>query len=236
MSSFWYPLVICPQVATDLYKRHQQSLSAVNIKVLLELYSSIAAHAHKLNTESILLKKLQKACSILELSGPPMVHFENESYLNYLNFLQTLLVYDPFVHNEMDLESEFVSVCENVLVIYLNCTGFVSAYNKSDVQPGVHRRKLPLSSAKKEEIAARTSLVISALQGLSGLKKDSLRKYIPHFFHLLVDLVRSEHTSGEVQIALSKMFRSSVGPIIMEWVFVWYIVYMSRDNSHHYLL
>ncbi|KAK4258438.1 hypothetical protein QN277_004889 [Acacia crassicarpa] len=208
--------LLIAQVATDLCKRHQQSLSAaVNIKILLELHSSIASHAHQLNTDSVLLKKLQKVCSVLELSGPPMVHFENESYLNYLNFLQTLLVCDPSLHDEMDLEPEFVAVCENILSIYLNCTGFVSTYNKSDARMVLHR-KHPLSSGKKEEMAARTSIVVSALQGLSALNKDSFRKYIPRFFHLLIDLVRCEHASGEVQLALSNMFRSSIGPMIMD--------------------
>ncbi|PNY03981.1 brefeldin a-inhibited guanine nucleotide-exchange protein 1-like [Trifolium pratense] len=203
------------QVTTDLYRKHQRSLSADNIKVLIELYSSIALHARQLNRESVLLKKLQKACSILELSAPPVVHFENESFQNHLNFLQNLHDDQYFVHGDIDLEQELVTVCENVLDIYLNCAGSVSTFQKSDTQP-MPRRKLPLSSAKKEEIAARTSLVISALQGLAGLEKDSFRRYIPRFFQLLVDLVRSEHTSGEVQLALSNMFRSSVGPIIME--------------------
>ncbi|XP_027332157.1 brefeldin A-inhibited guanine nucleotide-exchange protein 1-like isoform X2 [Abrus precatorius] len=203
------------QVSTDLFKKHQQCLSAANIKVLIELYSSIALHARQMNSESILLKKLQKACSILELSGPPMVHFENESFQNHLNFLQNLNLHNHSVHDEIDLEQELVVVCENVLDIYLNCAGSLSAFHKSDTQPVPHR-KLPLSSAKKEEIAARTSLVISALQGLAGLKKDSFRRCIPQFFHLLVDLVRSEHTSGEVQLALSNLFRTSVGQIIMD--------------------
>ncbi|CAL0317405.1 unnamed protein product [Lupinus luteus] len=203
------------QVVTDLYKMHQQSLSAANIKVLIELYSSIALHARQLNSESVLLKKLQKACSILELSGPPVVHFENESFQSRLNFLQNLLVDDRIVYDEIDIEPEFVAVCENVLDIYLSCGGSLSSSHKLDTQ-AVPRRKLPLSSAKKEEIAARTSLVISALQGLGGLKKDSFRRYIPRFFQLLVDLVRSEHTSGDVQLALIDMLHSSIGPIIME--------------------
>ncbi|KHN46856.1 Brefeldin A-inhibited guanine nucleotide-exchange protein 2 [Glycine soja] len=203
------------QVATDLYKKHQQSLCAASIKVLIELYSSIALHARAMNRESILLRKLQKTCSILEISGPPMVHFENESFQNHLNFLQNIRLHDNFMHDEIELDQELVAVCETVLDIYLNCAGSISTFHKSDTMPAPHR-KLPLSSAKKEEIAARTSLVISALQGLAGLKKDSFRRYIPGFFHLLVDLVRSEHTSGEVQHALSNMFRSSVGQIIMD--------------------
>ncbi|XP_047147854.1 brefeldin A-inhibited guanine nucleotide-exchange protein 1 isoform X1 [Vigna umbellata] len=207
--------LLIAQVTTDMYKKHQKLLSAASIKVLIELYSSMALHAREVNRESILLKKLQKACSILEISGPPMVHFENESFQNHLNFLQNLHLRNHFEHDEIDLEQELVAVCENVLDIYLNCSGSVSTLHKHDTLLAPHR-KLPVSSAKKEEIAARTSLVISALQGLTGLKKDSFRRYIPQFFHLLVDLVRSEHTSGEVQHALSNIFRSAVGQIIMD--------------------
>ncbi|KAH1211182.1 Brefeldin A-inhibited guanine nucleotide-exchange protein 1 [Glycine max] len=184
------------QVATDLYKKHQQSLCAASIKVLIELYSSIALHARAMNRESILLRKLQKACSILEISGPPMVHFENESFQNHLNFLQNIRLHDNFMHDEIELDQELVAVCETVLDIYLNCAGSISTFHKSDTMPAPHR-KLPLSSAKKEEIAARTSLVISALQGLAGLKKDSFRRYIPRFFHLLntkVPQIDSEET------------------------------------------
>ncbi|KAG2390609.1 Brefeldin A-inhibited guanine nucleotide-exchange protein [Vigna angularis] len=207
--------LLIAQVTTDMYKKHQKLLSAASIKVLIELYSSMALHAREVNRESILLKKLQKACSILEISGPPMVHFENESFQNHLNFLQNLHLRNHFEHDEIDLEQELVAVCENVLDIYLNCSGSVSTLHKHDTLLAPHR-KLPVSSAKKEEIAARTSLVISALHGLTGLKKDSFRRYIPQFFHLLVDLVRSEHTSGEVQHALSNIFRSAVGQIIMD--------------------
>ncbi|XP_019435805.1 PREDICTED: brefeldin A-inhibited guanine nucleotide-exchange protein 1-like [Lupinus angustifolius] len=203
------------QVATDLYTMHQQSLSPSNLKVLIGLYSSIALHARQLNSESVMLKKLQKACSILELFGPPMVHFENESFQSHLKFLQNLLAHDSSVYDEIEIEPEFVAVYENVLDIYLNCAGSSSSSHKSDTQP-VPCRKIPLSSAKKKEIATRTSLVILALRGLGGLRKYSFRRYIPRLFQLLVDLVRSEHTSGEVQLALSDMFGSSLGPIIME--------------------
>ncbi|KAJ0010129.1 hypothetical protein Pint_34018 [Pistacia integerrima] len=199
------------QVASELSKICIQSLSAANIKILLNMFSSVASHAHQLNSETILQKKLQKVSSVLELSDPPVVHFENDSYQNYLNFLQGLLRNNPFV-SEMNIESHLVEVCEKILQIYLNCT---VSQPKPGKQPRVIHWILPLGSAKKEELAARTSLVVSALQMLSGLERDSFRKYVSNFFPLLVDLVRSEHSSREVQHVLGNMFKSCIGPIIM---------------------
>lgn len=203
------------QVITDLYKIHQESLSAMNIKVLTEIFSSIASHAHQLTSEKILQIKLQKVCSILELSDPPMVHFENESYQNYLNFLQNLLSDHPSLSAEMNIEPELVSVCKQILEIYLNCGDSLSVQLEPVNQPVV-LWKLPFGSARKEELAARASLVVSALCALKDMERSSFRRYISQFFPLLVDLVRSEHSSGEVQRILSNMFESCIGPIVME--------------------
>ncbi|KAK6241443.1 Sec7 domain - like 3 [Theobroma cacao] len=203
------------QVISDMYKTHVQFLSAANINIIVEIFSSVASHAQQLNSETILQKKIQKACSILELSDPPMVHFENEAYQNFLNFLQDLVKNNPSVSEGMNLESLLVAVCEKILQIYLNCTDYHYVQQKSADMPVTHWI-LPLGSAKREELAARTPLLVSALKVLSGLEGDSFRKYTSSFFHLLVDLVRSEHSSGEVQLVLSNIFSSCIGPIIMQ--------------------
>lgn len=205
------------QVITDLFKMHKQSLSSGNIKILLDIFSTIASHAHQLNSETTLQLKLQRACSILEISDPPMVHFENESYQNYLNFLHDLLVNNPSVAEGMDIEALLVSVCEEVLQIYLDCSGLRPVQKQKPVekQQELHWI-LPLSSVKKEELAARTPLVVLALRVLSDFESDSFKRYVSQLFPLLVDLVRSEHSSGEVQRVLSNMFQSCIGPIIMK--------------------
>lgn len=205
------------QVITDLFKMHKQSLSSGNIKILLDIFSTIASHAHQLNSETTLQLKLQRACSILEISDPPMVHFENESYQNYLNFLHDLLVNNPYVAEGMDIEALLVSVCEEVLQIYLDCSGLRPVQKQKPVekQQELHWI-LPLSSVKKEELAARTPLVVLALRVLSDFESDSFKRYVSQLFPLLVDLVRSEHSSGEVQRVLSNMFQSCIGPIIMK--------------------
>ncbi|PPR97430.1 hypothetical protein GOBAR_AA23234 [Gossypium barbadense] len=198
------------QVIIDMYKTNLQFLSAANINIIVDIVSSVASHAQELNSETTLRKKIQKACSILELSDPPLVHFENEAYQNYLNFLQDLIKNNPSDVEKMNLESQLVAVCEKILQIYLNCT-----INQNTVQISVNeptsRWVLPLGSAKREELAARTSLLVSALKTLSGLEKDRFRKYIASFFHLLVALIRCEHSSSEVQRVLSDLFQSSIG-------------------------
>ena len=196
---------------TDLFKMHQKSLSSGNIKILLDIFSSITSHAHQLNSETVLQLKLQRACAILEISDPPMVHFENESYQNYLNFLHGLLVNNVSFSEEMNIEPQLVSVCEKILQIYLECSGLRSAQQK----PELHWI-LPLSSVKKEELVARTPLIVLALRLLCGLESDSFRRHVSRLFPLFVDLVRSEHSSGEVQRVLSYMFQSCIGPIVMK--------------------
>lgn len=198
------------QVTADLYKANHHYFSAANIKVVLDIFSSIASHAHQLNSEAILQLKLRRACSILELSDPPMVHFENESYQNYLNFLLSLIAHDSFVSKDANVDQQFVTTCERVLQRYLNCA---SGHLNQDAGPVVHWA-LPLGSAKKEELAARTPLVLLALRALSGLERNSFRGHVSRFFPLLVDLVRSEHSSCEVQQVLSNVFLSCIGPVI----------------------
>ncbi|KAJ6671836.1 BREFELDIN A-INHIBITED GUANINE NUCLEOTIDE-EXCHANGE PROTEIN 1 [Salix viminalis] len=199
------------QVASGLYKANWQFLSAANVRILVDIFTSIASHAHQLNSEKSLLRKLQKGCSIAGISDPPMVHFENESYENYLDFLQDLLKDNPSMSEALNIEEQLAGVCEKIFLIYLNCTGSEAVQRNNTA---IHWN-LPLGSAKKEELAARTSLLLSALRVLNDLERDSFRSHARQFFPLLVDLVRCEHNSGEVQGILSNIFQSCIGPIIM---------------------
>ncbi|KAL5707271.1 Protein big1 [Ranunculus cassubicifolius] len=196
------------QVINELYKTHQKLLSAASIAIVLEIFTSVASHAQELNSQTALHLKLQKVCAVLEVADPPIVHFENESYQNFLSFLQSLIFDNPSVSQEMNIEPLLVETCEKVIQIYLNCAGTQSP-------PSELHWILPLGSAKKEELAARTSLVVLSLRILSGLHRDSFRRYVSRFFPLLVNLVKSEHSSGEVQQVLSDIFVSYIGPIVL---------------------
>ena len=116
---------------------------------------------------------------------------------------------------ELNIEQQLMGICEKILQIYLNCTGLHNPSQKQSSQPVLHWI-LPLGSAQKEEMAARTSIAVSALQVLGSLGTDSFSKYISQFFPLLVDLVRCEHSSGDMQRVLCYIFQSCIGPIIMK--------------------
>ncbi|KAK9690898.1 hypothetical protein RND81_09G161900 [Saponaria officinalis] len=184
------------QVVADLFKTHHHDLSTANIIILLELYSTISSHANQLNSETGLLQKLQKACIIQKLSDPPVVQFQTETLQNHLNFLYHLLLQRSSRLDDIHLEEQTFGVCVNILQIYLDC-----ANARSD---------------KREELTARTPLLLTALGIFNSFEKESFKRYISRLFPFLVDLVRSEHSSGEVPRVLGDMFQKLIGPIIIE--------------------
>ncbi|KAK9677671.1 hypothetical protein RND81_11G159700 [Saponaria officinalis] len=203
------------QVVSDLFKSHHDDLSPANIKILLELFSMISSHAHQLNSETVLIQKLQRACDILELSEPPVVHFENESFQSYLNFLDDLLLERAALSEDIDLQEHIFGVCEKILKLYLDCAGTLSVKQTPADQQIVYWT-LPLPSAKREELAARTPLLLSGLRTLTNFEEESTKRYILRLFPLLVDLVKSEHCSGEVPHVLSDMFQTCLGTVFID--------------------
>lgn len=202
------------ETVVKLYEAHSRFLSAIHVKQLLDILSVITSHSTEVSSESVLQKKLRRACAHLEISDPPVVHFQDESHKNYLNLLQSILDEDPLISQEIGAEYQLMGVCERILQIYLHCAGQQPLHQvPSNGQTLLWI--LPLGSARKEELAARTSLLLLAMQVLKGLERDSFRRHISRFFPLLVNLIRCEHSSGEVQPVLSEIFTSSIGPILL---------------------
>ncbi|KAL6604512.1 hypothetical protein ACP70R_042939 [Stipagrostis hirtigluma subsp. patula] len=199
------------QGVIKLYEAHKSSLFAEHISIMLEMLSAIASHASQVNSETNLNIKFHKACSLLEVSEPAVIHFENEAYQNYLKLLQALLHDNPSLSEDMNVESQIMLVCENILRMYLTCAGH-EPFSDASAISALHW--VPLDTDKKEELEARTSLVLHVMRLLGGLEKNCFRRNLPLFFPLLANLIRCEHSSGEVQLALYDIFQSSIGPII----------------------
>ncbi|KAH9603398.1 hypothetical protein KSS87_005352 [Heliosperma pusillum] len=208
-------LLVIIQVVSDLFKVHHNDLSTANVKILLEILAMISSHAKQLNSETGLILKLQLACNILELSEPPVVHFENESFQNYLNFLDDLLLERGSSSEDIDLQDQVFGVCENILKTYLECAGTLSGTQNPPGQP-MAQWVLPLPSSKRDELAARTPLLLSGLRTLMNFQKESIKRYISRLFPLLIDLVGSEYSTGEVSLVLSDMFQTCLAPVIVE--------------------
>ena len=73
-----------------------------------------------------------------------------------------------------------------------------------------------LGTGKRRELAARSPLIVATLQAICSLGDTSFEKNLSHFFPLISSLVRCEHGSKDVQVALSDMLSLSVGPILLQ--------------------
>ncbi|WVZ77501.1 hypothetical protein U9M48_025360 [Paspalum notatum var. saurae] len=94
------------QGVIKFYEVHRCFLCAEHIGIMLEMLSAIASHATEVNSESNLHIKLHKACSLLEVSEPAVIHFESESYQSYLKLLQALLHDNPSLSERHEPSSD----------------------------------------------------------------------------------------------------------------------------------
>lgn len=194
---------------------HREQLSVANTMVLVESLHSIGSHAHRINSDHALRSKLQELGTISQMPDPPLLRLESESYQASLNLLQNLIV-DKSIHNkEVEIEVRLVELCEEVLLVYLE-TASTGALPESHSEQSKPHWIIPLGSAKRRELASRAPLVVASLQAISGLKDSSFERSLSRFFPLMANLISCEHGSGEVQLALSDMLSSWVGPILLK--------------------
>ncbi|KAJ4774201.1 Brefeldin A-inhibited guanine nucleotide-exchange protein 2 [Rhynchospora pubera] len=202
------------QAVMEVYQMYRAHLSVSNTVILFEALHSIASHAHKINSDSDLRAKLQELGSMTQMQDPPLLRLENESYQICLTLLQNIVT-DRSLNGDV-AENYLVSLCKEVLQVYLVAAKppqLVQASSAALPQP---HWLIPVGSTKRRELAARAPLVVSALQAICGLGDSSFEKNLSQFFPLLAGLVSCEHGSNEVQVALSDMLISYVGPILMQ--------------------
>eukprot|EP00250_Pteridium_aquilinum_P020997 c25007_g1_i1 orf=351-5705(+) len=210
------------QAVNEIYNMHGDRLTAGHTMLLLDMLHEIAVHSHKVNGNFQLRSKLQKLQAVTQFTDPPLLRLESESYQVYLALLQRLPLDKPDLAKDVEVESRLVELCEEVLQVYLN-TATASPYPTLQSQAEGQAEQplsspwiIPLGSSRRRELASRGPLVVATLQAISGLKDSSFEKYLKQFFPLLASLISCEHGSGEVLVALSDMFSSWIGPILLQ--------------------
>lgn len=195
-----------------MYRSH---LSTKNVLVLFDALHGVASHAHGINTSVAIRSKLQEFASITQMQDPPLLRLENESFQICLTFVQNLIVDRPHSYEEGEVESYLIKLCHEVLQFYVETARYglvVEASVSSDVQP---HWPIPLGSGKRRELAARAPLIVAILHAICNLNEASFEKNLAGFFPLLSSLISCEHGSIEVQVALSEMLSTSVGPVLL---------------------
>ncbi|KAA8520531.1 hypothetical protein F0562_014787 [Nyssa sinensis] len=200
------------QAVMEIYNMYRAQLSAKNIIVLFDTVHTLAFHAYKINSNATLRSKLQELGSMTQMQDPPLLRLENESYQICLTFLQNLALDRPPNYEEAEVESYLVELCREVIEFYIKTTRSGQISESSLGQP---HWLIPLGSGKRRELAARAPLVVATLQAICGLEDVSFEKNLARFFPLLSSLISCEHGSNEIQVALSEMLSSSVGPILL---------------------
>ncbi|CAA2991496.1 brefeldin A-inhibited guanine nucleotide-exchange 2-like [Olea europaea subsp. europaea] len=201
------------QAVMEIYNMYRAELLVENIVIFFDAVHTVALHAHKINSDAALRSKLQELGSITQMQDPPLLRLEKESYQICLIFLQNLVVNRPLGSKESEVESYLVNLCQEILQSYIE-----NAYSKqmsdSFLDKQLHWR-IPLGSGRQRELAARAPLIVATLEAMCSLEDSSFVKNLPSFFPLLSRLISCEHGSNEVQIALSDMLSSSVGPVLL---------------------
>ncbi|KAF8380416.1 hypothetical protein HHK36_027902 [Tetracentron sinense] len=203
------------QAVMEIYNMYRAQLSAKNTIVLFDALHVVASHAHQINNDSNLRSKIQELGSITQMQDPPLMRLENESYQICLTLLQNLILDRPPSYEEVEVEAYLIDLCREVLQLYLD-----TALSGQIFEPSAdgHQRShwlIPLGSAKRRELAARAPLVVATLQAICRLQDSSFEKNLGRFFPLLSSLIRCEHGSSEVQVALGDILSSSVGPVLL---------------------
>ncbi|CAI9292233.1 unnamed protein product [Lactuca saligna] len=200
------------QAITEIYNMYRHHLSTSNTITLFDAVHKVATHAHTINTNTALRSSLQDLAHITQMQDPPLLRLENESYQICLNLIQNLTLDKPPFYNESKVESSLVSLCQEVLQFYIE---LALPRQMTDSSPTTPRWLIPLGSGKKRELAARGPLIVVTLKTICSLGDSAFEKHLGGYFPLISSLIKCEHGSTDVQVALSEMLRSSVGPVLM---------------------
>ncbi|KAJ8504629.1 hypothetical protein OPV22_005515 [Ensete ventricosum] len=201
------------QAVMEIYNMYRAQISAKNKLILFEALHAVGCHAHKVNSDANLRSKLQELGSLAQMQDPPLLRLENESYHLCLVLLQNSAVDRP-LNGDVEVEAHLVQLCREVLEVYLKAAKGQPVVASTGAQPRTHWL-IPVGSGKRRELAARAPVVVSTLHAISGLGDTLFRKNLALFFPLLSCLVSCEHGSTEVQVALSDMLNTWVGPILL---------------------
>ncbi|KAL4567153.1 hypothetical protein LXL04_022727 [Taraxacum kok-saghyz] len=195
------------QAIAEIQNMYRSKLTLKNTMILFQSVHEIANHSHNINTNLTLRTKLQELGSMTQMQDPPLLRLENESYQICLTFLQNLAT-DKSPNSQ--LESQLVDLCHQVLESYVDI-----ARPAQMTQSPLNHWLIPLGSGKKRELAARGPLVVTTLKAVCSLGGFEFERNLKRFFPLVSSLIKCEHGSNEVQVALSDMLRSSVGPVLL---------------------
>ncbi|KAJ6807493.1 brefeldin A-inhibited guanine nucleotide-exchange protein 2-like [Iris pallida] len=203
------------QAVMEIYNSFRAQLSGKNTLILFEAMHAMASHAHKINSDKELRLKLLDLGSMTQMQDPPLLRLENESYQVCLTLLQNIILDRPLSDGDREADVYLVDLCKEILQVYLDTA---KSGHQAESSACIQQKPcwlIPIGSGKRRELATRAPIVVATLQAICGSGNPSFEKNLVHFFPLLAGLISCDHGSNEVQVALSDMLGSWVGPILL---------------------
>nr|XP_043629578.1 brefeldin A-inhibited guanine nucleotide-exchange protein 2-like [Erigeron canadensis] len=201
------------QAITEIQNMYGPQLSVKKTMILFLAVREVASHAHKINTDITLRSKLQELGHMTHMQDPPLLSLENESYQICLTIIEKFSAERPPFYEDSEVDSFLVDLCHEILKSY------VEIAHPAHMLPLFPNHQpywlIPLGSGKKRELSSRGRLVVTTLRTMCKLGDSLFEKNLTRFFPLITSLIRCEHESSEVQVTLSEMLSSSVGPVLL---------------------
>mmetsp|Transcript_7972 Transcript_7972/g.29482 ORF Transcript_7972/g.29482 Transcript_7972/m.29482 type:complete len:1752 (-) Transcript_7972:83-5338(-) len=193
------------QAVSEFYGQHCSLMTSKRLETLLSILSKIIDHATHINRNTRMRAELASKGAMPPLEDPPLLRLEVEGMQVYLAVLQdTCNAEWPSGENAQWLDSveqRMFQLCREIIVSYV-----LSQQENADGK---------MDSVQRRELAARTPLLVSVLKTMQALDESLFRKHVKDFYPLLSDMIKSEVTLPEVQLALSNLFGSKIGPLLV---------------------
>lgn len=149
---------------------------------------------------------------MIQMQDPLLPCLDNESYEKCLALLQNIVPDEP-LDGDVEVEAYFVDPCREVLLVYLHTA---KSGQLVEVLSGWDHWLILVGPAKRREPATPAPLAVATLPAICALGDHSFEKNPPQFYLLPASPVSCEHGSSEVQVALSDMLGTWVGPVLLQ--------------------
>lgn len=186
----------------------------------------ISEHAREVDTDIqirqflAVLQAEDKMTEEQKLMDPPLVRLETESTHTLLSILLHLSIEnDEAIERECDIQKRLVRLCQTILERFDFDAPSSSDHSEKVVTTG---RVVALTSDGNPVVMASISaefnmyaaLIVATLKALVLIPIQSFKMQLKPLFYSLTNLIACEYMPLEVQLALSEVFATRIGPLI----------------------
>lgn len=230
------------QACAEIYGQHHARMPASAVATLLSVMTEICSHARKVNTDDALRRCLAQwqaedgvQIEASGLSDPPLMKLETDTSSTLLSLLMHLfsatgagaddrrrvcrvqqrlfqLCYDNL--QRFDPSGRDTDAASTALEGTVNSVDDADAPAPSRAVSATTAGKPVLMASSTAEHQTLAPVIVSTLSALRAFSDDQFKECLKPLFPLMTRLIRCSSAPLEVQVALSELFATRVGPLL----------------------